>query len=137
VEKLLELTGGEGVDLLFDATRTPETLPAMLKAAAHAGRILVTGSVPGKVEIDLFHELQLREISIIGVFQPAAPTVAHPYNPWTQRRNRVEFLKLLADGTVRVDNLISAAPAWSEAPEVYEMIRKGPGEWLGIVFDWG
>lgn len=137
VTRLIELTGGAGAELQFDATRTPETLPTMLKAAAHAGRILVTGSVPGKVEIDLFHELQLREISIIGVFQPAAPKVAHPYNPWTQRRNRAAFLDLLADGTVRVDHLISAAPAWSEAPEVYEMIRKGPGEWLGIVFDWG
>lgn len=137
VTRLLELTGGAGVELQFDATRTPQTLPTMLKAAAHSGRILVTGSVPGKVEVDLFHELQLREISIIGVFQPAAPTVAHPYNPWTQERNRVEFLKLLADGSVRVEHLISAAPAWGEAKDVYEMIRQGPGEWLGIVFDWG
>ena len=136
VDRLLEVTGGEGVDVLFDATRTPETLPTMLKAAAHSARILVTGSVPGKVEIDLFHELQLREISVIGVFQPGAPRVAHPYNPWTQRRNRAAFLELLADGTVRVDHLISAAPAWSDAPAVYEMIQEGPGEWLGIVFDW-
>ena len=64
VERLFELTNGHVVNLLFDATRTPATLPVMLKAAAHSARVLVTGSLPGRVEIDLFHELQVREISI-------------------------------------------------------------------------
>lgn len=136
VDRLLELTDGVGVDLLFDATRTPTTLPMMLKAAAHSARVLVTGSLPGKVEIDLFHELQLREISIIGVFQPAAPTTAHPYNPWTQSRNRAVFLDRLAAGDLRVDHLISSRPSFSEAPAVYRAIQAGPADWLGIVFDW-
>ncbi len=136
IKRLLDLTACEGVDLLFDATRTPATLPIMLKAAAHSARILVTGSLPGKVEIDLFHELQIREISIIGVFQPAAPIEAHPYSPWTQSRNRATFLDLLAAGDLRVAHLISSAPSFGGAPSVYRAIQQGPGDWLGIVFDW-
>jgi L-iditol 2-dehydrogenase len=136
VERLFELTDGRGIDLLFDATRTPATLPVMLKAAARSARVLVTGSLPGKVEIDLFHELQVREISIIGVFQPAAPIDAHPYNPWTQYRNRAVFLDRLAAGDLRVEHLISSAPSHREAPSVYRAIQQGPSDWLGIVFDW-
>ncbi len=137
VERLLELTDGRGVDLLFDATRTPATLPTMLKAAAHSARILVTGSLPGKVEIDLCHELQVREISIIGVFQPATPIVAHPYNPWTQSRNRATFLQMLAAGDLSIAHLISSTPTYREATAVYRAIQQGPGDWLGIIFDWG
>lgn len=136
VEQLFELTNGHVVNLLFDATRTPATLPVMLKAAAHSARVLVTGSLPGRVEIDLFHELQVREISIIGVFQPAAPTSAHPYNPWTQTRNRAVFLDRLAAGDLHVAHLISSTPSFSNAPAVYEAIRQGPADWLGIVFNW-
>lgn len=136
VERLLDLTTGEGVDLLFDATRTPATLPIMLRAAAHSARVLVTGSLPGKVEIDLFHELQIRELSIIGVFQPAAPIDAHPYNPWTQTRNRAAFLDLLAASDLQVEHLISSTPSFRDAPAVYEAIQQGSADWLGIVFDW-
>jgi len=100
VEDVLRLTNRAGAELVFDATRTPKTLPLMMKAAAQAGKVLIVGSLPGTVEIDAFTELQLRELTIIGVFQPASPLQAHPYNPFTQSRNRLTFLNLLADGTL-------------------------------------
>ena len=136
VEDVLRLTNRAGAELVFDATRTPKTLPLMMKAAAQAGKVLIVGSLPGTVEIDAFTELQLRELTIIGVFQPASPLQAHPYNPFTQSRNRLTFLNLLADGTLAVNHLITHTPKWSEGPAIFDMIHEGPASWMGIVFDW-
>jgi hypothetical protein len=61
----------------------------------------------GTVEIDAFAELQLKELSIIGCFQPAAPITPHHTFPWTQRRNRQIFLDLAAQGELRLDHLIT------------------------------
>lgn len=133
---IMELTGGAGAELLFDATRTPDTVPVMIQAAANCAKVLIVGSLPGKIEIDMFTEFQIREISLIGVFQPAVPLEAHPYNPWTQRRNRLDFLNLLADGGVKVDHLVTHTPSWREGAEIFSMIHEGPGDWLGIAFDW-
>ena len=135
-DRIMELTGGTGAELLFDATRSPKTIPAMMDAAAHFAKILVVGSLPGTVETDFFTQFQIKELSLMGVFQPATPTAAHPYNPFTQCRNRKAFLDLLGDGAVTVDHLITHRPRWDEAVEIFSMIHEGPGNWMGIVFDW-
>ncbi|NPV07740.1 MAG: zinc-binding dehydrogenase [Anaerolineae bacterium] len=137
VEAIVRLTGGRGADALFDATRTSATIPTMMKAAAQNGRLLIVGSLPDKVEIDPFTELQRRELSIIGCFQPASPVVGHAYFPWTQRRNRALFLDLLRDGSVRVDHLITHRLPYDAAPKAYATLRRGRAGWLGVVLEWG
>jgi 2-desacetyl-2-hydroxyethyl bacteriochlorophyllide A dehydrogenase len=129
-------TGGRGAELVFDATRTPSTLPVMMKAAAMGGRVLFVGSVMGTVEIDAFTELQLKELSIVGCFQPAAPTEPHHFLPWTQRRNRQLFMGMTAQGSVKLDHLITHRLPYTRAPEAFEMIKRGGTDWLGVVFTW-
>jgi 2-desacetyl-2-hydroxyethyl bacteriochlorophyllide A dehydrogenase len=136
VERIMEITGGAGAEILFDATRSAETIPIMMKAAAHFAKLMVVGSLPGTVETDFFTEFQLKELNLMGVFQPATPTEGHAYNPFTQRRNRRDILDFLESGAIKVDHLITHDSKWSEAPEIYSMIREGPGGWMGIVFDW-
>ena len=53
----------------------------------------MVGSAMGTVEIDAFTELQLKELSIVGCFQPAVPLEPHHFLPWTQRRNRETFMR--------------------------------------------
>lgn len=129
-------TDGRGAEYVFDATRTPQTLPMMLRAAAMGGKVLMVGSAMGKVEIDAFVELQLKELSIIGCYQPAAPLTEHHAYPWTQRRNRRECLSLMAASQVRLDHLITHRAPDTDAPAIYAMVRAGEDEWLGIVFTW-
>ena len=118
-------TGGRGVEAAFDATRTPKTLPTMMKIAAMGGKVLMVGSVMGTVEIDAFTELQLKELQIIGCFQPSAPLAGHHSWPWTQARNRRIFMEMTADGRVRVDHLITHTAPYTAAPEIFAMIERG------------
>ena len=129
-------THERGVDLGFDATRSPQTILTLMRIAAQSGKIIIVGSSPGKVAISVYDELQLKELTIVGAHQPKAPLVAHPYFAWTQGRNRLAFLDLLRDGLVRVDHLVTHRVAPHEAPRVYEMIREGGANWLGVVFTW-
>jgi 2-desacetyl-2-hydroxyethyl bacteriochlorophyllide A dehydrogenase len=136
VEAEVRRITGAGAEVVFDATRTPKTLPMMMKVAAMGGKVLFVGSAMGTVEIDAFTELQLKELSIIGCFQPAAPTSSHHFLRWTQGRNRRIFMEMTADGRIRLDHLISHFVPFSRAPEMFEMIKAGGTEWLGIVFTW-
>jgi threonine dehydrogenase-like Zn-dependent dehydrogenase len=136
VSAIARITADRGADLLFEATRNPQTIPVMLGAAARGGRLLIVGSLPGEVSIDAFTQLQLRELSIIGVFQPAAPLFGHHYFPWTQRRNRQLFLELVNTGQVKVEHLITHRLPATSAAKAYSMIHKGRAGWLGIIFEW-
>jgi 2-desacetyl-2-hydroxyethyl bacteriochlorophyllide A dehydrogenase len=136
VEAIAAATGGRGADALFEATRGGSALPTMMRAAAQGARLLVVGSIPDRIELDPFTDLQLKELQIIGCFQPAAPIYGHPYFPWTQTRNRRVFLGMLERGEVKVQHLITHRVPYYAAPKAYTMIAKGRTGWLGIIIDW-
>jgi 2-desacetyl-2-hydroxyethyl bacteriochlorophyllide A dehydrogenase len=133
---VMQITGGRGADALFEGTRSAQTLPLMMRLAGQGGRLMVVGSLPGSVEIDPFSELQVKELQVIGCFQPASPVQGHAYFPWTQQRNRQVFLNLLESGKLKVNHLITHRAPYSAAPELYAMIRQGGGDWLGVIFEW-
>ncbi len=131
-----QATEGRGAEAVFDATRTPATLPIMMKVAAVGGTVLVVGSLMGTVEIDAFVDLQLKELSIVGCYQPAAPLQPHHTFPWTQARNRRIILAMMSDGRLRLDHLITHVVPATAAPAVFAMMERGPGGWLGVVLTW-
>ena len=130
------ITGGRGVDIGCECTNTPRTFPTLLRIAAVGGRIVIVGSLPGTVEISLFDELQRKELTIIGAFQPSAPLLPHHTFPWTQSRNRLGILELIAAGRLKVDNLITDVVSATEAPAAFARLAHGPAAWLGVILDW-
>lgn len=136
VAAVMEMTQGRGAEVVFEGTRSSQTLPMMMKLAAQNGKLMVVGSLPGSIEIDPFTELQRKELQVIGCFQPASPIHGHAYFPWTQQRNREIFLNLLASDKLKVAHLITHRVPYTAAPDAYAMIRQGGGDWLGVVFEW-
>jgi 2-desacetyl-2-hydroxyethyl bacteriochlorophyllide A dehydrogenase len=129
-------TDGRGVDLAFDATRNPQTILTLMRIATQSGKVIIVGSIPGTVEFPLYDPLQTKELTIIGVHQPRAPLIGHPYLPWTQSRNRLAFLELIRDGAIRVSHLLTHCLVPQDAARAYEMIRAGGTDWLGVAFRW-
>jgi 2-desacetyl-2-hydroxyethyl bacteriochlorophyllide A dehydrogenase len=130
------LTHGHGADVCFEATRSAKNFPTLLRVAALQGRIVVVGSLAGTVEISLYEEIQRKELTIVGAWQPRAPVVPHAAFPWSQQRNRQTFLDLVQAGTLRVDHLITRRGRTADAPRLYGEIAAGPGDWLGVLFEW-
>ena len=130
------ITAGRGVDVGCECTNTPRTFPTLLRMAGVGGRIVIVGSLPGTVEISLFDELQRKELTVIGAFQPSAPLLPHHTFPWTQSRNRLGILELIAAGRLKVDNLITDMMPAAEAPAVFARLAQGPAEWVGVILNW-
>ena len=129
-------TGGKGADLIYDCTRTAKTLESHFKVAATRGTIVIVGGLVDTVPINFFRDFILRELTLTGTFQPSVPTEATPRTPWTQQGNRKIYLDMLREGNVRTDHLITHKVKPTDAPDIYDMLRKGGQESLGILFDW-
>ena len=69
-------------------------------------------------------------------FSPALPCCHTTTFPWTQSRNRLGILELIAAGRLQVDNLITDVAPAAEAPAVFARLAQGPAEWLGVILDW-
>lgn len=108
----------------------------MMELAAKSGRLMVVGSLPGTVEVDPFTHLQLKELSVIGCYQPGAPIEGHAYYPWTQRRNRKVFLDMVESGKLNIDHLISHRLPYTSASQAYSMIKEHGEDCVGVVFEW-
>jgi threonine dehydrogenase-like Zn-dependent dehydrogenase len=56
----------------------------------------------------------------------------YSYVRWTEGRNLKEFIRLISDKRVRVDDLISHEYPVERAAEAYEQILNHPNETLGV-----
>lgn len=66
-EKIKEITGGKGVDVIYDAVGGPYTEPA-LRSSAWRGRLLVVGFAAGDIPKIPLNLTLLKGCSIVGVF---------------------------------------------------------------------
>lgn len=65
-EAVMEITGGKGVDVLYDNVANPDLLPKAFRTLAMYGRMVTAGAHAGPaVELDMFH-LYDRRITIRG-----------------------------------------------------------------------
>lgn len=66
VERVMEITGGEGVDIVYENISDPTTWPKAFECIAYGGRLVTAGAHGGgKVEVDM-KRLYHRRIKIIG-----------------------------------------------------------------------
>ena len=73
-QRLLDLTGGKGADVVYDPVGGAYT-EAALRATAWRGRLLVIGFASGAIPEVKLNQLLLKERSVIGVY----------WGEWTQR----------------------------------------------------
>jgi (R,R)-butanediol dehydrogenase/meso-butanediol dehydrogenase/diacetyl reductase len=101
------LTGGEGADVVIEASGVPSAPPLALSLARRGGRVLLVGLQPAPCRLDL-HDQVLREISLISsnghvcdIDLPAALTLLSTHDLATQVVDRViPLARLVPDGLV-------------------------------------
>ena len=108
-QRLLELTGGKGADVVYDPVGGAHT-EAALRATAWQGRLLVIGFASGTIPQVKLNLALLKERSLVGVY----------WGEWTQRdpagqRRNVERLAAwFADGKIKP--AITGRVSLAEAP---------------------
>lgn len=125
-----------GANVVIEATGKPAVYPLAVQLACTGGRVIALGSPRGTVEMDFLRDVHLREVSLIGAFQPMTPEQDHVYYPWTKDRDRQFLLKLMTAEKLTVRDLITHRFVAEQCQEVYEMLAERPDEALGVVFNW-
>lgn len=109
-----ELTGGEGVDIVFDAVGSPRSFEQAFMSVRDGGRMVAVGlaNVTATASIGITH-LVRRGITIAGSY--GART----------RTDLPAVVGLVADGTVRLDQVITRRVSLDEAAETYAALDRG------------
>ena len=108
-ERLKEIVGDEGVDVVYDPVGGPYSEPA-LRSTGWNGRFLVVGFAAGEIPKIPLNLALLRERSIVGVY----------WGDWTRRdpagqaRNVKQLIKWIAEG--KIEPLISEHVSLRDAP---------------------
>ncbi len=126
----------DGADLVIEATGVPSIYPMALTLPRLGGRLLALGSPRGSVEVSFFAEVHLREVTVLGAHQPKTPDEDGMYYPWSKRRDRDLVLRLMEEGKLPIEDLITHEASPSDCQSVYDMLADHPRDVLGVVFRW-
>jgi len=142
-----EITEGQGVDAAIILAATPSNAPLELAAqiARVRGRIVAAGLVGLQVPRHLFFERELELVvsraSGPGLYDPAyeihGREYPYPFVRWTHGRNMAEFLRLVGEGAVRIDPLVTHRFPIAKALDAYAVLQGKTGERpIGIVLEY-
>jgi predicted dehydrogenase len=137
---LLDLTSGHGVDAIILTAATKDNSPILLaeRIARQRAKIVLVGVSDLSLTRKAFWEKELR----FTVSKAAGPsgrhTSSHSMLPielvrWTEKSNLEEFIRLVANGSVRVGDLVTHRFAIDDAAAAYEMILKGRERYIGVL----
>jgi threonine dehydrogenase-like Zn-dependent dehydrogenase len=129
------ITDGLGAQAVFHCVPVAQLLQTAMAAAADRGKVVLTASAPGIAQIGLQVELLRHELSILGVYETGL-NQPHAYWPWTRQRNRRACFRLIGDGQLNVDAMITHVVPPDHADEMFHMLAAGAGDWMSVFFAW-
>ena len=133
VERVTRLTAGTGADAVIVTASSPssEPLAAAFQMCRRKGRVVLVGDVGLEIDrADIFaKELDFLVSTSYGpgrydpLHEEGATDYPLPYVRWTEGRNMDAYLRLLADGGVRVEPLIDDVFDVERAEAAYEALE--------------
>jgi predicted dehydrogenase/NADPH:quinone reductase-like Zn-dependent oxidoreductase len=144
VEAVRRIAGDWGADCVLVCAATGSSVPVndAFRMCRERGRVIIVGDVGMNLERAEFYHKELdllisrsygpgrydQEYEQLGIDYPVG------YVRWTENRNMAEFVRLLAEGKVRVGQLVSAQYKIEEAAQAYRALTERPRELLGVLF---
>jgi len=138
---------GEGMDAVIVAASSPSSEPLAQagEISRLRGRVVVVGLVGMEVDRSLYYrkELDLRMSMSYGPgrydpdFEERGFDYPIAHVRWTEQRNLVAVLDLVADGALRVEPLVTHRFPIERALEAYELISAGKEPYLGVLLEYG
>jgi predicted dehydrogenase len=137
------LTNGQGVDCVIIAAAAKSDAPCRIAVdiCRDRGRIVDVGAV----ELNFpWYETYLKELQVLmaraygpGSYDPAYERKGQDYPAayvrWTENRNMEEFLRLISQGRIQIDPLITHRFALEDASRAYETIMDPSANTLAVL----
>ncbi len=135
--QLVGLMGASDFDVIFEATGAPAAFNAALGRVRFGGRMVLLGSTRGLVDgFDPYGDVHKKGITMIGAHVDAHPPHETPGNRWTTKNNRDLALRLIADGSLQIEPLISHRIPGDEAAGMYERLTTSREDFFGVLLQW-
>jgi predicted dehydrogenase/threonine dehydrogenase-like Zn-dependent dehydrogenase len=129
VERVVKLTNGYGADavVITAASASSDILAEAFQACRKKARVVVVGDVGLNMaradiytkELDVLISCSYGPGRYDPVYEEEGADYPLPYVRWTENRNMGEYLRLLAAGRVRLDNMIQEPFPIDQAEEAY------------------
>jgi len=142
-EQIRVLTNSLGADcvIVAAASKSSEPCQLALDICRDRGRIVIVGAVDLSFP---WQEMYLKEIQLLmsraygpGSYDPNYEKQGHDYPigyvRWTEKRNMEEFLRLVADGRIDLQPLITHELDLDDAPHAYRIVKDPASNSLGVV----
>lgn len=137
------LTHGRGVDavIVCASSKTSEPMELGVNIARNRGRIVVVGAVKMEAPREVLYRKEL-QLMVSRAYGPGSydpeyekKGIDYPleYVRWTENRNMAEFLRLLENGGVRSQSIISHELPLQEAPAAYQKLASGEDGIVSVV----
>ncbi len=141
----MAFSGGQGVDaiIITASTKSNDPVTQAAQMSRKRGRIILVGVTGLELNRADFYEKELSfQVSCSygpGRYDPAYEERGQDYPlgfvRWTEQRNFVAILDIMASGLLSIDGLVSHRVAFTEAPEAYKLLTSDKRA-LGIVLDY-
>lgn len=142
-DQVREITKGEGLSTLIEATGAPAALPPALPTVGRYGEVILLGTPRGVYETDLtgsildyIHLHGHGNITFKGAHEWRYPVARDPYVKHSMARNSEIAMGLIASGALQVEPLHTHTLSPFEAPRAYEGLKSAKDKFVGVVFDW-
>ncbi len=137
VDQVVRMTNGVGADGVLVAAATPSSavLSGAFNMCRRRGRVVAVGDIGMEInradiyvkELDFFISTSYGPGRYDQTYEEHGMDYPVGYVRWTERRNMGEYLRLLAEGSVTVSDLISRVYPVDQAPEAYSSLSgQGP-----------
>jgi L-iditol 2-dehydrogenase len=133
VEEVMRLTDGRGADVVIEATGNPNAIPVALNMAGRLGRVVILGSPRGLSTVNFYMPIHRKGLIVIGAHNNVRPRYESLPHFWTDKDDMKLALKLMAQGKLKVRELISLKMPVEKAPEAYRLIMERKEGILGVL----
>lgn len=144
---VFSFSGGYGADAVLIATGTQSNAPIITAGKIARDRATIVNVGINKLEIPwemyFSKDLTLKQSRSYGPgrYDPKYELDGHDYPigyvRWTEKRNMISFMDLMASGRVTVESLITHRFTFENAPAAYELIARTSSEpYVGIILEY-
>ncbi len=138
--KIREITNGEGVSTLIDATGIAQVITDAADVVALYGELILLGSPRAPYETnvtDLLNKIHLPAfITMKGALEWRYPSFKDEFVKHSLERNSEIIMKLIREEKLQVEPLLSHRITPKEAPAAYNGLKENKDKYIGVVIDW-
>ncbi|OGF50856.1 MAG: hypothetical protein A2231_12695 [Candidatus Firestonebacteria bacterium RIFOXYA2_FULL_40_8] len=136
VEEIKKANDNKGVRVAVETSGSTKTMPYILKVSDYGARIGIVGGLHEDLVMDLYTEVQVKELSLIGC-RLVSNLPQTPKDYWNLVQNYKNVISMITAGTINVKPLISKVVKFKDSAAVYNDLIAGRNKnLLGVVIDY-